>query len=182
MNEEAPQEATVPLWQANVWAIGLVPIIFVVVLGLYGWLWGGLWFELSQLSGASVWWLLLLFFGSVVVHELLHAAGFIIVGRVPRTAVSYGINWKGLAPYAHCEAAMTASAYRTSVVLPLLILGIIPAIMGLTWGNFALTLWSTTMMAAAGGDIAVLWAIRHVPGAAVVRDHPSQAGCEVLNA
>jgi hypothetical protein len=33
---------------------------------------------------------------------------------------------------------------------------------------------------AAGGDAAVLWAVRRVPGTSKVLDHPKKVGCQVL--
>jgi hypothetical protein len=36
------------------------------------------------------------------------------------------------------------------------------------------------MTIAAGGDLAVLLAIRQVSGSAWVRDHPTKAGCQIL--
>jgi hypothetical protein len=75
---------------------------------------------------------------------------------------------------------MTARAYRTAVLLPGIILGVLPAIVGLLIGSFWLTLFGAIMVMAAGGDLAVLLAVRDVPATAIVRDHPTKPGCEVL--
>jgi hypothetical protein len=36
------------------------------------------------------------------------------------------------------------------------------------------------MVFVAGGDLAIIWILRRVPGRTLVRDHPSRAGCEVV--
>ena len=75
---------------------------------------------------------------------------------------------------------MRASAYRLSIILPGLLLGILPGILGIVWLSLPLVLWGLLMTTAAGVDLAVLLAIRQVPGAAWVRDHPTKAGCQVF--
>lgn len=121
-----------------------------------------------------------LFFVGIMGHEWLHAVGFRLAGKVPSDSIRYGFNWKGLAPYAHCHAAMKAKAYRLGVMLPGLVLGALPAIAGLAAGVWWLVVWGALMFIAAGGDAAILLAVRHVPGEALVEDHPTRVGCRVL--
>jgi len=121
-----------------------------------------------------------LFFAGILVHEWLHAVGFRLAGKVPAESIRYGFNWKGLAPYAHCQAPMRAKAYRLGVILPGLILGVCPAIAGLATGIWWLAVWGALMLLSAGGDMAVLLAVRHVPGTALIQDHPTMVGCHVL--
>ena len=65
------------------------------------------------------------------------------------------------------------------MALPTLVLGVIPGLLGLLLGNFLLAFWAVIMLVSGSGDLAILWAIRPVPGDAIVRDHPSRAGCLV---
>jgi hypothetical protein len=140
-----------------------------------------LWVELVRLlQQTPLLGLLGLLLGSMVVHEGLHALGFVWVGGVGKTAVSFGMNWRAFTPYAHCREPLTATAYRLCVALPGLVLGLLPGLLGLLLGNAPLLLFGGWMLVAAGGDVAVLWATRHVAAAARVRDHPTQAGCLVL--
>lgn len=170
-------DATISFVWANVVAFLLIPITAVVFLLPY-WLVGGQFFYDGDRPFALV--LLLAFAGGVLIHELLHLVGFVWAGKVAVTAVKLGFSWKGLAPYAHCAEPMPASAYRLSIVLPGLVLGILPGFLGIVWQSWFLVLWGILMTIAAGGDLAVLLAIRQVPGAAWVRDHPTKAGCQVL--
>jgi hypothetical protein len=169
-------DATISFVWANVVALLIIPVTAVIFLLPY-WLRGG---RFSWEQRPSFFILLLALAGGILIHELLHAVGFVVVGKVPPTAVKFGFSWQGLAPYAHCAEPMRASAYRLSVVLPGLVLGILPGILGIIGLSWSWLLWGILMTTAAGGDLAVLLAIRQVPGAAWVRDHPSKAGCQVF--
>ena len=134
-----------------------------------------------QLHGAlEVALFLLSFLLGVVAHEGLHAVGYVVFGRVPWSAIKIGMLWQSLMPYAHCREPITASAYRTAIALPGLLLGVLPATIGVVFGIGWLTVWGSVMFALASGDMLVLWTIRAVPGKALVRDHPKLVGCTVL--
>lgn len=176
-SEENIVDATISMDRANVVALLVIPLAVVAFLLPYGLLGGPLSFAGER---PSLLIMVLAFVGGVVVHELLHAVGFILAGRVAVTAVKFGFSWQGLAPYAHCQEPMKASAYRLSVLLPGLLLGVVPGFLSLFLQSWPLVLWGILMTVTAGGDLAVLLAIRQVPGSAWVRDHPSKVGCQVL--
>lgn len=181
-NDEIAYDATIPMSWANMVAFSLFPIGYILFFWPYRQIWGES--VLANVIGvdfSDFILILVIFFASILVHEWLHVFGFTRVGKAPKTSVKYGFSWKGLAPYAHCSAQMTTAAYRISVALPGIVLGVIPAILGIVLGVWWLTAWGTLMFAAAGGDLAVLLAIRKVPKDAMVQDHPSKAGCQVLN-
>lgn len=118
------------------------------------------------------------FIVSILVHEGLHALGWGLFGRVPWSAMHFGV--KDLTPFAHCREPLRATPYRIGAFFPGLILGVVPAGLGVATGSGVLTVWGSLMLALAGGDLAILWALRRVPGQALVRDHPTRAGCEVV--
>jgi pimeloyl-ACP methyl ester carboxylesterase len=179
--EDVAYDATSTMLQANMIAILLVPIAFALFLGPFWLIWGEFVTEAQGVMDTAVWLrAILIFLGSIVVHELLHAIGYIYVGKARWSEVKFGFSWRGLAPYAHCHAVMNMSAYRVAVMLPGIVLGITPAIVGLVVGSYWLTFFGAVMVMAAGGDLAVLLATRGVPATATVRDHPSKPGCEVL--
>jgi hypothetical protein len=115
----------------------------------------------------------------VVVHELLHAVGFLLFARVHWTQIKFGVLWKALMPYAHCKVPVPIRAYRLAIALPIVILGIIPTVIGLAIGSALLTLYGAFMTAAGLGDVLILWVLRpHREG--WVQDHPSKVGCELF--
>lgn len=174
------RDATVSMAFANGIALFLLPITFLLFLLPYQQIW-----TIEPLlslfsSRANALALLTALILGVVFHELLHAVGFLLFGKAPASTLKFGFSWKGMAPYAHCHAPIRAKAYRISVWLPGILLGIMPGIMGLATGSGGLTLFGTIMTIAAGGDLAVIWAIRSVPANALVLDHPSKPGCQLL--
>jgi hypothetical protein len=172
-------DASMSMVLATLIAFAMFPFVALVVLGPYALVWGMEDLRASIEVAFALPWFVPIFFLGIVVHEGLHGLGFAWVGGVPRREISFGVKWLTLTPYAHCVVPMRASAYRAAVALPALALGVLPALVGLALGNGVLAAWGTLLLGAAGGDLAILWAIRRVPGRAVVRDHPSRAGCLV---
>lgn len=118
----------------------------------------------------------------IVAHELVHAAGWIIFGRVPPNKIKFGIIWKTGSPYAHAEVPMRAWGYRVGAALPLFVTGLLPVALGTASNQAWLTVAGSILVSGAVGDLVVLWVIRAVPADALVIDHPSNAGCYVLEA
>ncbi len=147
----------------------LLLIALPVFLGAHVWLWGVEGIDFS-------WQHALALLPLTVAHEGLHGVGFLLAGA-PRSQLRFGFSLKRLTPFAHCSAPMRARGYRVSVVLPGVALGLVPAILGVATGFGWLTVIGAVMIGAAGGDLAVLWAIRRVPRDVSVRDHPSKPGC-----
>lgn len=116
----------------------------------------------------------------VVAHELVHAAGWAVFGRLPLSAIRFGVDGKTLSPYARALLPMPASAYRVGAALPLLLTGVVPWLLALLTGSGPLAVVSALLISGAVGDLLVLWVIRDVPAQARVIDHPANAGCFVL--
>lgn len=116
----------------------------------------------------------------VPVHELLHAASFVIFGHKSFSAVKFGFQWKALTPYAHLKMPVEVNAYRIATFVPGLVLGILPFISSLLSGDGSLFWFSLVHLSAAGGDWLILWLIRNVKSGMLVEDHPTHAGCYVL--
>jgi uncharacterized membrane protein YjgN (DUF898 family) len=122
---------------------------------------------------------LAVFFISIVVHELLHGLGYRL-GGAPRNAVRFGFQWKALLPYSHCTVPLRASAYRFAVALPGLVLGLLPAALGILLGSDMLALYGAGMLAGAAGDIMTLALLLPLKSDAQVQDHPSKPGFQIL--
>jgi putative zincin peptidase len=173
-------DATISFEEANRVALIVLPFGAGLVL-LHLALWGGR----SVGEGFAFlfpWLFFPVLLVSVVVHEGLHAAGFLAVGRAPRSAVHFGVDRRTLSPYAGCRAALRAGAYRFAILLPSLALALAPAAAGLATGTGWLTLWGAFMLVSGAGDFAALWAMRRVPNTARVLDHPERVGCRVVSA
>ncbi|MEF3275711.1 MAG: DUF3267 domain-containing protein [Chloroflexus sp.] len=153
---------------------GLVPALIVVASHI--WLHGtpGL---LDSL--ASLWWWLTVI-GGIVVHEGLHALGWMIAGRLSLKAIAFSIDRQTFSPYTHSRQPIAINAYRFGIVLPVLSLGVVPALIGIAINLPAFTIFGALFILVAGGDLLILWLIRNDPSYALAIDHPSRVGCEVL--
>lgn len=179
--ESTKTDVSISGWAANIIALIFMPVIGLLVLIPYWLIWGEIPVlnQINSLGQGVV--VLVSIVVSVVIHEGLHGLGFVQFGKLPWSAVEFGFHWKAFAPYAHCESEMTARAYRGSVFLPGLILGILPSLAGLIIGNGWVVAYGVLMLMAAGGDFIILWVIRAVPATAIVVDHPSRPGCSILS-
>jgi hypothetical protein len=180
---EAPagRDTSVSMERANVLAIVLFPAIALLTLTPFWLLYGGaeLWDGMRAVF--RLWFFIPAFLVAIVVHEGLHALGFLAAGRVPRSAIHFGVDRSTGSPFAGCRVAVPAGAYRFAVALPVLVLGVVPLLAGYALGWAAPVVWAMVMIVAAGGDLIVLWVVRGVPGHAPVLDHPSRVGCTVLD-
>jgi hypothetical protein len=181
------QDASISLVKANLLAVAMIPLLGALVLVPYALLWGipgleregtTIGFRFSTPVESTVTFISFLF-AAIVVHEALHGVGFAVIGKIPRAKIGFGVKWLTFTPYCHCAEPMPARAYRWAVALPTLVLGVLPGLLAIATGSFLLAFWAIIMLVSGSGDLAILWAIRKVPGDAIIRDHPSRAGCLV---
>ena len=116
----------------------------------------------------------------IFLHEMIHALGWAYFGRLPLRRIRFGFHARTMTPYAHAIDPMPARAYRLGAVLPALVLGALPYVIGTSLGSLAIAFFGTVYIVAAGGDLLVLWLIRKVDARALVQDHPSRVGCIVV--
>jgi len=116
----------------------------------------------------------------VVVHELIHGIAWAIFGHKPFSAIKFGFQWKTITPYAHLKEPVEVNAYRIGAFMPGLILGILTYLLSLLLGDGKLFWFSLVHTSAAGGDWLILWLIRNVKRGTLAEDHPTNAGCYVI--
>ena len=121
------------------------------------------------------WWLLVLLFAGIVLHELIHGICMALSARNGWKSVSFGFNLKALAPYAHCKEPLTPCAYRLSLVMPGILLGDVPVLVGWFTGNILFLFFGILFYWAASDDIIVLWMSRNITGG-MLQDHPDKTG------
>ncbi len=121
-----------------------------------------------------------LLISGIVVHELLHALVWKLSSGRPWDAFSFGFDKRTFTPFAHCNVPMTARSYRLGALTPGLLLGLLPSLVAMVTGDGAVFLFGLLFAVAAGGDLLIVFIIRRIPATALVEDHPSRAGCYVL--
>jgi len=121
----------------------------------------------------------LLLFG-ILIHELIHMFAWALFAKKSLKAFKLGFQWKSLTPYAHCKEPMDILPYRIGSFAPGLLLGILPWIISLFTGDILLFFFGFLYTTAAGGDFLILWIIRNVKPNTLVEDHPTNAGCYII--
>ncbi|MDX1740073.1 MAG: DUF3267 domain-containing protein, partial [Rhodothermales bacterium] len=128
--------------------------------------------------GVSVGLLVVAYVVSVPVHEGLHAVGMMLTGT-RLSEITFGARILQGIVYVHCAAPMPLSAYRTVLLLPVIVTGFLPAVVGIAVGNHWVTTYAYLMIVSAIGDLEMFRRLRPWPRDVIVRDHPSELGCEV---
>lgn len=178
-NQNPPETraATLTLAQANRMSVGLTIAVILLATLPYRLLWGNASLDVAAKQMLH-WRSLFILIGGILLHEGLHALGWKVFGRLPWAHLHFGV--KMLTPYTHCSAPLPLAAYRWGTALPGLLLGVLPLLAGLLLGEGRLLLWGTVFTAAAAGDGMVLWLVRAAPPHALVLDHPSAVGCQLI--
>jgi len=113
----------------------------------------------------------------VFAHELIHALGFKVFGKIDSANIKLGFQWKSITPYATCRKPMKAKDYRLSCLAPVVILGMVPGIIATLFRLNWLLIYATIFSIASIGDIIIFWMIRKVKSGQLVQDHEFRAGC-----
>jgi hypothetical protein len=116
----------------------------------------------------------------IVLHEGLHGFFWGLLSKPGFKAIRFGVKWELLTPYTHCLEPITARVYRIGGIMPAIVLGILPAIIGLIVGGSGWVIFGIFFTWSAGGDFLILWLIRDLPGQVLVLDHPNEAGCIIV--
>ncbi|RDV13746.1 DUF3267 domain-containing protein [Pontibacter diazotrophicus] len=124
--------------------------------------------------------MMLVFIPGAVVHELLHGLTWAAFCKNGVRSIKYGIHWKALSPYCHCEEVLPLKPYILGGVMPGVVMGILPAVTGIVIGNPWVFFFGLFFTLAAAGDMLVLWMLRHCQPTDLVQDHPDKIGCFVL--
>ncbi|MDB9528969.1 DUF3267 domain-containing protein [Oscillatoria sp. CS-180] len=176
------KDVSVSMSQGNVYAtIAALPPI-IILSGIYIWIWGWqqLFIGITTFLRYPFLTLIGIFVG-VILHELIHGLAWKFFGNKPSNVIKYGVAWKVLTPYAHCQETIDVGAYKLGVVMPGVLLGLVPALLGILTSNSLLLTFGLFFTLAAGGDILILWLLRNVEAGVLVEDHPTRMGCYVIN-
>ncbi len=180
--EDAKRDLSISMGKANLYGIALMaPGVLLLALpyvAIWGWeAFGNAWETMRD----HVLLALAVFAVGIVLHELIHGLSWTVFGEQPRSAIKYGFKVKTLTPYAHCVEPMDVRAYRLGAIMPGLILGVLPWLAAVVSGNGAVLIFGLVFTLAALGDAMILWLIRDVAPGSLVLDHPTQAGCYVID-
>ena len=116
----------------------------------------------------------------IVIHELIHGFIWSLYCDNGFKSIKLGFNMKSFNPYAHCKEAIPAGGYKIGTIMPTIIVGIIPYIIGLITNNYTLAFVAAALIVSGAGDALVISTIRKVKSDVLVCDHPTECGCAVF--
>lgn len=174
-------DLTVGIVKANIFALALMIPLLVVGVGLYV-LYNREFGRMPQGFGPFVIFMMVLLV-LVVVHELIHGITWSFFTPNHFKDIEFGFMKEYLTPYCTCNVTLSKWHHLCGTLMPLILLGIVPMVIGILTGNFGMLLMGVVMADAAGGDIMIAWKIlTHKSNAkeSVYIDHPTQAGIVVF--
>lgn len=112
----------------------------------------------------------------ILLHELIHALCFAFYAENGFKNIKLGFNGKYWAPYCHCGDKIKAWQYGVTLLMPTILLGVIPLLLGFIISNFTVYFLGIMLTVSGVGDIAVFRLVRQIKKDASVIDHPDEVG------
>ena len=148
-------------------------ILAAIPIALYAWFAAGASFNLK-------WKWLVLTGLLLLMHEGTHAIAWKLASGLPWSSFKFGVQWKTVTPYCHSTEPMGVRAYRIGALMPLIVTGILPWIIGLILQDADIAIAAAILISGAAGDLYILWSIKDLPEGVLLQDHDERAGCVVL--
>lgn len=174
------RKETIDIVRANIVSMLIMLVAAVVFYGIYFLVWG---FGDADAVDAAIRSLPisgLKFLGAmvvgIVVHELIHGITWACFAKQGFKSIRFGVMWKYLTPYCHCSESLKVRHYAIGGLMPLVVLGIVPAIIAIPLKSLFWLTFGVIFIAAAAGDIMVCWRIRKENPENMILDHPTEAG------
>jgi len=121
----------------------------------------------------------IVFLIGIILHELIHGITWAIFAKKGFKSIRFGVLWKMLTPYCHCKEPLLLKHYILGAIMPAVILGFIPALYSLIFGNITILFFGALFTIAGVGDFLIVNLIRKENSNSLVQDHPSEAGCYI---
>lgn len=177
------RKETINIVTANIVSIGILVVSALVLYGIFFLIWDYPdWFYKEKLIEVMDQFRTnyLMFMGAlivgIVVHELIHGLTWAKFAKTGFKSISFGVMWKMLTPYCHCSEPLKISHYSIGALMPLIVLGLVPSIAAICLKSLFWLTMGVIFIAAAAGDIMIVWNLRKEKPENMVLDHPTEAG------
>lgn len=124
--------------------------------------------------------MLAIFLAGIILHELLHALGWVFFTKNKWKSIKFGFKWEFFTPYCHCKEPLQKCHFMLGAALPCLVLGLVPTIISYLNASPAWWFFGFFFTVSAGGDIIAIAMLRKIPANSWVQDHPDELGFYVL--
>lgn len=172
------KDLSFPVAKAYLYAF-LFFIPLLLMLEIYWIIWGEPYAVLDA-TLSNIFILGFILISGIVLHEVIHGLAWITFSNKSFNTIKFGFQWKTFTPYAHSRAPLEVRAYRLGIMMPGLVLGVLPYLVGVITGNAWILFFGLFFTWSASGDALVLWSIRKVKPGQLVEDHPTRCGFYVI--
>jgi hypothetical protein len=171
---ENSTEYTVPMGKVNLWATLFLFPVLIVYLVPFLLIWDFNTLKSGFFAFQKLIFLYLII--GIILHELLHGLTWAVFSKWDFKNVRFGVNWKYLTPYTHFKKPLKVKIYLAGGLMPLIVLGVFPAIAGIIFGYGLYVMFGISFTWAAAGDIISAVKLFQFPLNKLVQDHPDQLG------
>ena len=131
----------------------ILPIV-AILLGAYYFIHG--WYDWSVQPWTDYFIIMGMVIVGYAIHEFIHALGWVKYSEGKWKSMVYGYDPNYLKPYLHPVEGIKIKQYIIIKILPLIITGLIPYIIGMALGNFHITVGGICLIGMCGVDIATV--------------------------
>jgi hypothetical protein len=175
-------QLTISIIKANI--IVLLLAIPVTAIGVLLFLWKNPASLLRPTAQTGILFLVL-FVALIVVHELIHGLTWSLFTEHHFKDVEFGMMKDTLTPYCACMTPLSRGHYIWGALMPCVILGVIPTILGILLGSSLLFWIGIVMFLSAGGDLMIVAKVlafkpQSESKEILVYDHPTEAGSVIF--
>lgn len=170
------QEIIVPLEKVNKLNLPFVVLGFLPCF-VYVFKHGAVAFNLGVNEVLVLWFFPPVLLAGYVLHELLHMLTFSALGLMPITYIKVGYRPSHLLPFFYPVYPLKAWAMRLGMLLPWLLIGVLPTVLGLLYQVPELFFPGVFFSCFASGDLSWFYATWRVPMNAFMEINPNVFGC-----
>lgn len=119
----------------------------------------------------------------IVIHELIHGLTWAMFTEKGWKSIEFGIVWQYLSPYCTCNEPMKKGPMILAAIMPTIVLGFLPAVLGIITGKWVIMLFAIILIMGGGGDMMIIRNIlkyRSKGKEVLFLDHPYEIGTFVF--
>lgn len=171
------EKRTINLVKANIYSLILIPFFVVLYFVPYYLIWKNDFsnFDFTKIVSKGYILFVIIIIG-IILHELIHGITFAFFAKKGFKSIKFGVLWKSLTPYCHCKEPLLRNHYMLGVIMPFVILGLIPAIVGIATNDLNILILGTFFSIVACGDFLIINLLRKEDSKSWIEDHPTEAG------
>jgi hypothetical protein len=116
----------------------------------------------------------------IVLHEAIHALFFSFYLSSKYQGVKFGFDEQHGIPFVHLKEPISVLGFRVGAIMPMILLGVIPAALGVYYGSISLTAYGIIFIISASGDLLLIARTAGIPHEYMLKDMPDAIGFEII--